>query len=211
MHTEDAAALLFDLGGVVLDIDFERALAAWQPHSRWPVERLRELFVCDEPFRHHETGAITDRQYFGHLRGTLGLGCDDAAVEAGWNRIFVAPIVPTLDLIDAVRGRLPCYALSNTNDAHLRHMQAEFAHVLGRFDRVFVSHEIGHRKPQPQSFAHVVQAIGVPAAQVLFFDDLQENVLAARQSGLQAVLVRGPDDVREALLARRLLNAQPLE
>jgi HAD superfamily hydrolase (TIGR01509 family) len=69
---------------------------------------------------------------------------------------------------------------------------------------VFCSHEIGCRKPAPESFAHVVQAIGVAPAQVLFFDDLEENVAAARAYGLQGVVVRSPQDVRNALAARGL-------
>jgi glucose-1-phosphatase len=51
----------------------------------------------------------------------------------------------------------------------------------------------------------VLQAIGLPAPQVLLFDDLQPNVQAARALGLQAVLVRSPEDVRAALAARRLI------
>jgi glucose-1-phosphatase len=198
-------AVLFDLGGVVLDIDFDRALASWQPHSRLPAERLRELFAFDEPFRHHETGRLDDAGYFAHLRQLLALDCDPAQVEAGFNAIFIAEIRETVALLASLRGRIPCHAISNTNPAHVRHMRRAFPGLLDRFDHVFTSHEIGHRKPQPESFLHVLQAIGLPAPQVLLFDDLQPNVQAARALGLQAVLVRSPEDVRAALAARRLI------
>jgi glucose-1-phosphatase len=72
---------------------------------------------------------------------------------------------------------------------------------------VFTSHEIGHRKPQPESFEHVLRAIGVPPPEVLLFDDLEPNVEAARALGLQAVVVKGPGDVRAALVDRQLLDA----
>ena len=195
----EVAALLFDLGGVVLHIDFDRALAAWQRHSAHPPERMRQLFQHDEPYRHHETGALPGDAYFAHVQRTLALECGVDAVREGWNRILVAEIEGTLALIDRVKDRVPCYALSNTNDAHLRHMRAAFPEVLARFRRVFVSHEIGHRKPHPEAFAHVLQAIGAPAGQVLFFDDLPDNVEAARRLGLRAALVRGPGDVADAL------------
>lgn len=200
-------AVLFDLGGVVVDIDFDRALASWQPHSRLAPERLRTLFAFDEPFRQHETGRLDDSGYFAHLRQLLGLDCELAQVEAGFNAIFVAEIRETVALLAALRERLPCYAISNTNPAHVRHMRRAFPGLLDRFDHVFTSHEIGHRKPQPESFQHVLQAIGLPAPQVLLFDDLQPNVEAALALGLQAVLVKGPQDVREALVARRLVHA----
>lgn len=200
-------AVLFDLGGVLLDIDFDRALAAWQPHSRLPPEQLRSRFAFDEPFRHHETGRLDDAGYFAHVRELLALDCDLSQVEAGFNAILIAEIAQTVQMLQALRGRVPCYAISNTNPAHVLHMRRAFPGLLDRFDHVFTSHEIGHRKPQPESFAHVLRAIGLPAGEVLLFDDLVPNVEAARALGLQAVLVKSPDDVREALLERGLLQA----
>jgi putative hydrolase of the HAD superfamily len=192
-------AVLFDLGGVVLDIDFGRALAHWQAHSQLSAQRLRETFGPDLPYEQHETGAIDAGDYFRHLRRKLALRCGDEVVLEGWNAIFVGEIEETLRMIDAIPRQVPRYALSNTNPAHLAHMQRAHPGVLARFERVFVSHELGQRKPHPQAFARVVQAIDVPAGEVLFFDDLPENVQAAQAFGLHAVQVRAPADVRAAL------------
>ncbi|MDB5898274.1 MAG: haloacid dehalogenase-like hydrolase [Ramlibacter sp.] len=200
-------ALLFDLGGVVLHVDFERALQAWAPHSRLPLARLRELFHFDAPYQQHETGRLAAGAYFEHLRALLQLDCDAAAVRAGFNAVLQAEIAPTLELIDAVRHRVPCHAISNTNAVHVAEIERLFPGLLRRFERVFTSHEIGERKPHPRTFTHVLAAIGVPAPEVVLFDDLVSNIEAARALGLQAVLVRGPADVREALLARGLLPA----
>ena len=199
-------AVLFDLGGVVLDIDFNRAIAAWAPHSRLPAERLRTIFHQDEPFQRHETGRLDNAGYFGHLRELLELECDHDTVERGFNSIFIAEIEETVGLVDAVRRHVPCYAISNTNAAHVAEIQRAFPTLLPRFDRVFASHEMGHRKPHPAAFRHVLDAIGVPAPEVLLFDDLPANVEAAGALGLQAVLVRSPQDVREALAQRGLLR-----
>jgi glucose-1-phosphatase len=198
-------ALLFDLGNVVIHIDFDDALAAWQRHASQTLETLRELYRFDDAYHRHETGALDAAGYFSHVRTALGLECSHDEVAAGWNRVLQAPVPETVALIAAVKDRVPCYALSNTNETHLRRMQAEFAQVLALFRRVFVSHEIGHRKPSAEAFRHVVDAIGVPAGQVLFFDDLPENVEAARAFGLQAALVRAPADVRDALAGRGLV------
>lgn len=198
-------ALLFDLGGVVVDIDFGRALALWQPHSRLAPERLRELFVFDEPYQRHETGRLAADAYFAHLRELLALDCGEAVVRDGWNAILVSEIEETNRLIDTVRGRVPCYAISNTNAVHVAEIRRAFPALLPRFARVFTSHEIGHRKPDAASFGHVLDEIGVPAESVLFFDDLQANVDGAAACGMQGVLVRGPEDVRGALVTRGLL------
>ena len=205
--TAAVGAVLFDLGGVILSIDFDRALAAWAPHSRLSPERLRETFHWDEPFLQHETGKLSNEGYFAHLRQALELDCDAATVQAGFNAILVAEIEETTRLVAQVRRRVPCYAISNTNDAHMAEMRRAFPALLPRFDRVFASHEIGHRKPQPAAFDHVLREIGLPAAQVLLFDDLPANIEGARALGLQAVLVRSPADVRDALAERGLLDA----
>jgi HAD superfamily hydrolase (TIGR01509 family) len=209
MHSAFAPvrAVLFDLGGVLLDTDWDRALAAWQCHSPLPPAQLRERFVFDEPFRRHETGHLDDAGYFAHLRQVLALDCDAAQVEAGFNAILVAEIAETVALLEGLRDRVPRHAISNTNPAHVAHIRRAFPGFLERFDRVFTSHEIGHRKPHPATFEHVLRAIGVPAAQVLLFDDLAPNVDAAQALGLQAVLVKSPEDVRSALRARRLIDA----
>lgn len=203
----EVRAVLFDLGGVLLEIDVARALAAWAPHSRLPPEALRARFGFDEPFQRHETGHLDDAGYFGHLRHRLELGCGEEQVRAGFNAILVREIDETVALLEALRHRVPCYAISNTNPAHLAEIARAFPSFLGRFERVFASHQIGHRKPQPQAFAHVLAAIAVPAPQVLLFDDLAPNVEAAAALGLQAVLVRGPEDVRAGLAARGLLES----
>lgn len=201
---QDVRALVFDLGNVVIDVDFARVLAAFAPHSRLPAQQLR-AFGLDDAYRRHETGHLAEDAYFAHLRERFALECDEALIRAGWNAIFVAPIHETVRLIDRVRGRLPCYALSNTNPAHLAEMQRAFGELLARFERVFVSHEIGYRKPHPQAFGHVVQAIDAMPGEMLFFDDLPENVEAARACGLQAALVESPADIERELAARRLL------
>lgn len=199
-------ALLFDLGGVVLDVDFERALAAWAPHSRLPPERLRERFAFDEPYQRHETGHLHEDGYFDHLRQALALECDAGTVRAGFNAVLVGEIEETVDMLQALQGRVPCHAISNTNAAHLAQIARAFPRLLPLFTRVFASHAIGHRKPHAGAFEHVLRAIGLPPAQVLLFDDLAPNVEAARALGLQAVQVRSPADVREALRLRGLLG-----
>jgi glucose-1-phosphatase len=205
-HAPLTRALLFDLGGVVLDVDFERALAAWAPHSRLPAGQLRERFFFDAPYQRHETGHLDAGGYFAHLREVLALECDEATVRSGFNAVLLGEVAETVQLLDAARRHVPCYAISNTNAVHVAEMERAFPQLLPRFTRVFASHEIGHRKPHPAAFEHVLRAIGLPAAEVLLFDDLVPNVEAARALGLQAVLVRGPEDVREALAERRLLR-----
>jgi glucose-1-phosphatase len=200
---EPVQALLFDLGRVVIDIDFGRVLAAWARSSGLATPPA--AVAHDSAYQQHEVGTLSAEDYFRHLRGTLGLDCDDAAMRDGWNQVFLAPIEETVAMIRAVRGRIPCHAFSNTNATHLAQMRRAYPEVLDLFGTVFASHEIARRKPDPQAFAHLAQALGIAPRQVLFFDDLQDNVAGARACGMQAVWVRSPADVRAALIAQGLL------
>ena len=129
----------------------------------------------------------------------LGIGLTDAQLLEGWNAIFVGEM-PGIEAQLARAGRqLPLYALSNTNAPHVAHFSRAYAEVLRHFRSVFVSPEIGHRKPDPAAYDHVVATIGIAAPRIVFFDDLADNITAARAHGLIGVQVTSSDDVARAL------------
>lgn len=192
-------ALLFDLGGVLLDVDFARVLERWTPLSALTPPELRAAFRFDPAYCRHERGEITSSEYFEHLRRTLGLHASDEAIEAGWNAIFGAEIVATRDLLERVQHRIPCYLFSNSNRVHKAQWSARFPRLLRPFAEIFVSCDLGARKPEPAAFLAVARRIGLPPEAILFFDDTLENVHGARAVGMHAVHVRSTDDVALAL------------
>jgi putative hydrolase of the HAD superfamily len=199
MTSPTPQALLFDVGGVLLDIDFDRALRAWAPYSALPRDELQKTYAYDHQFRRHECGEMTAGEYFDYIGETLRLNASREQIAAGWNAIFVGEITRTRLLVESARKRLPCFAFTNTNASHMATWSGLFPEVAAAFDRIFASHEIGLRKPEPASFEYVCQATGLAPEAFLFFDDLAENVQAARAVGLQAVLVQSPEDVARAL------------
>jgi putative hydrolase of the HAD superfamily len=104
-------------------------------------------------------------------------------------------------LLERAAPHLPLYAFSNTNGAHVTHFSHAYAGVLGHFREIYLSSSIGLRKPEAAAYDHVVEAIGVPASRILFFDDSADNIAGARARGLTAVHVTSPDDVARALEA----------
>ena len=195
----DPAVALFDLGGVVFTLDWDRMFACWSRHAGVPAKELRAKFSFDAPYERHERGEIDEREYFSALRHSLGIDLTDAQFAAGWSAIFVDEIVETVALLRTVRGNLPLYAFSNSNLAHARVWRERFAGALTVFDRIFVSCELGARKPERAAFEAIARETGVPLERILFFDDTRENVDGARAAGLQAMLVESPQDVRAAL------------
>ena len=199
MSPRDYDALLFDFGGVVVGIDFARAWAYWADAAGVPVSQVQARFAHGEAYERHERGEIGMAEYCAALRADLGIELDDAALTEGWQRIFLEPIEPTVMLLRKLRGRVPLYLFSNTNLAHYEYFRERFAAALEPFDRIFISNEMGLRKPEAGAFRHVAREIGVPLQRILFLDDSPVNVNGARALGMGAVLVRTPEDVHAAV------------
>jgi FMN phosphatase YigB (HAD superfamily) len=201
LTTNSADALLFDLGRVVLDIDFSRALDCWAGHAGCEPARLTGRFSPDDAYKRHERGEISDAEFFAALRSSLGIEVTDAQFLEGWNAIFAGEMPEIAALLARAARWLPLYAFSKTNRAHAAHFSLAFAEVLGHFREMFLSSTIGLRKPEAAAYDHVVKEIGVPAERIVFFDDVMENIEGARARGLQAVHVTSTHDVANALTA----------
>jgi glucose-1-phosphatase len=196
-----ADALLFDIGRVVLDVDFGRVMHIWAGHAGCEPADLAARFVVNDSFRHHETGRIDDAAFFQNLRASLGIKISDAQFLEGWNAIFAGEMPGIAPLLSRAATRIPLYAFSNTNPPHVAHFSKTYADVLGHFREIYLSSSIGLRKPDVAAFQHVVNAIGVPASRIVFFDDSAENIAGARAYGLTAVHVKSSDDVATTLAA----------
>lgn len=196
-----ADVLLFDIGRVVLDIDFNEVMSCWAGHAGCTPAELAGRFVVDDSFKHHEVGQIDDAAFFHNLRTSLGIGISDQQFLEGWNAIFAGEMPGISGMLAKAGQRMPLYAFSNTNPAHVAHFSRVYADVLSHFREIFLSSRIGLRKPDAEAYDHVVKAIGVPASRILFFDDVAANIEGARSRGLAAVHVTSMDDVAKALTA----------
>jgi glucose-1-phosphatase len=197
-------ALLFDLGRVVIDLDQARAHARWAELAGVPMRDIAALvgerILGKEAYCRHERGEISDAQFFAHLRQQLKLALSDAELVDGWNSIFIGEIPGIRRLLANLHGRLPLYAFSNTNVAHQAYWSRQFRDLLMPFRKIYVSHEIGARKPEPAAFRTVVADMGLAPDRVLFFDDSAENVAGARACGLMAVAVTTAAEIETALI-----------
>jgi len=196
-------ALLFDLGRVVIDLDQARAYARWAELAGVPMRDIaslvRERILDGEAYCRHERGEMSDAQFFAHLRRELKIALSDAQFVDGWNRIFIGEMPGIRRVLASAQGLLPLYAFSNTNAAHQAYWSRNFCELLAPFRKIYVSHELGARKPEPAAFRTVVADMGFAPDRVLYFDDRPENVAGARACGLVAVEVTMAAEIEQVL------------
>lgn len=199
MKREDIELLLFDLGGVLIELDFSRMFRAWAAYSTYSPEDIGHRFKMDRAYEQHERGALEAAGYFAHLKAVLALEASDQDVRLGWNQMFVGLIDDTAGLLRRLDPAVRLCALTNSNRAHEDYWRVEYAAALEVFECIFVSSTMGVRKPERAAFERIAERTGVPAERTLFFDDTLGNVEGARDAGLHAVHVQRPEDVSRAL------------
>jgi HAD superfamily hydrolase (TIGR01509 family) len=192
-------ALLFDFGGVLIEISFDRVFARWADLAGVDVELVKSRFRHGEAYQRHERGELAHPAYFQSLRDELRIDLTDAQFADGWNQVFGPEFEQTVALLPLLRARVPLYLFSNTNPFHFDYWRDRYAKALQPFRRMFISCEMGVRKPHREAFERVAKEIGVPAGRILFFDDTEPNIEGAREAGMHAVHVRSPEDVRRAV------------
>jgi len=196
--------LLFDLGGVVIDIDFERMFKKWSLYSGLPIQEIKAAFSIDAAFEQHERGQIDSADYYRYLCESIGMEMSFEQFSEGWNDIMVAPIKPTVKLLKHLYTKIPLYALSNANPLHKAYWENTYADELGYFNQIFVSSDIGCRKPDPGAYLLVAEELNVDPQNIVFFDDLADNVEGARNLGMQAVHVKSPTDITSFIASTHL-------
>jgi len=181
---------IFDLGNVIVDIDFNRALGVWSDLGRVPLALLQKEFQMGEAFEQHERGEISDEAFAAALCDELGMALSFEQFTAGWQAIFVGVRPDALLIMQKLRAQGDrVVILSNTNRLHCEFWPTQYPEVKKAADAIYLSQEMGMRKPEPDIFLKVLQQEGFSADQAVFFDDNQANIDAAAALGINSVLV----------------------
>ncbi|MCH8142714.1 MAG: HAD-IA family hydrolase [Proteobacteria bacterium] len=192
-------ALLLDLGNVVLEIDFHRVFDYWASHAKVEVDRLYDRWSLDDPYKRQEVGEIDFATYIHSLEQKLAINLPMEHWLTGWNKLFVAVYPEVHDRLPRVADSLPVFAFTNTNPVHHRYWSQQFPEALVHFRKIYVSSEIGLRKPDREAYDFVARDMGFAAEEILFVDDSRDNIHGAKVAGMQTARVKSEEDVVNVL------------
>jgi glucose-1-phosphatase len=178
-------AILFDLGKVLVDFNFETGIKALHAACSIPRNRFEEVLWDETWICRYERGEISTRDFHTYLCETADLRMDLCAFCETWSSVFLPDLIVSEDLLSALRRNYPLILVSNTNEAHLEFIRSNYR-VLDYFDHHVLSYEVGSLKPDRKIFEHAISVSGHTPDALFFTDDRQENVLMARQLGMEA-------------------------
>ncbi|MDE6467676.1 MAG: HAD family phosphatase [Muribaculaceae bacterium] len=187
--------LLFDLGGVIIDIERERCVAAFEKLGLPDADSFFGLYAQTGIFMAIEDGSISTEQFHAALRELLPPGTTDYQIDTAFQKFIVGiPLHRLQALRDLRRRGFGIYLLSNTNPIMWRGVIAsEFGKEGQRredyFDGMVTSFDAKAAKPDARIFEYTAAELDIDPAETLFFDDSMTNVEAARACGFQAVHV----------------------
>jgi putative hydrolase of the HAD superfamily len=187
--------LLFDLGGVIYDIEFPRMMAAFEAFER----DINALHLFSKTAQHdlvslYEVGAISTEAFIQRLRETFGLKATDTQIKDAWNALLIGVIEGRLAQLTHLKGKYNLALLSNTNMMHYEYIFAECEPIYAQFQRCFFSPLIQMRKPDLACFEFVLREMGWKVEETLFIEDSPPNIEAARSMGLEVFVINNPSD-----------------
>lgn len=187
---------IFDLGNVIVDIDFNRVLGVWSDYSRVPLANLQKSFTMGEAFHQHERGEISDEAFARKLCEEMALPLSFEQFSTGWQAVFVALRQDVIDIMHKLREQgHRVVVLSNTNRLHTTYWPEQYPEIRAAADNIYLSQEMGLRKPEPAIYQQVLEQEGFSASEAVFFDDNADNIKGAQQAGITSILVTGKETV----------------
>ncbi|MFM8963734.1 MAG: HAD family hydrolase [Sphingomonadales bacterium] len=183
-------ALLLDLGGVLIDINYNATEEAFKKLGVTDFKERYTQFAQNELFDRFECGQISPQHFINLLLPYTAPGTTPNAVVAAWNAMIGAFPVEKIALLNRLSQTLPLFMLSNTNELHWTPVQKAWNRSSKQemevyFQTIFLSHQIGKRKPTPETFSWVCEQIGFEPKDVLFIDDSPQHIDGAKAAGLQ--------------------------
>jgi FMN phosphatase YigB (HAD superfamily) len=175
--------VIFDLGGVLVSVDFMRACKRLEAAGGAPATVTLDAIANGAEKSGFDTGRLSPQEFAARFCAAIGLRLPYSDFAEIWCDIFAEQREVT-GLLDEIGKHADLMLLSNTDPLHLDYVRSHYG-FLAKFGRLVLSYEVGHAKPAPQIFERAI-GLCAPGTRMIYIDDVAEFVSAARACGLPA-------------------------
>jgi glucose-1-phosphatase len=194
--------IIFDLGGVILNLSINNTLTSFANLSQIPPKEIERIFISAPEFEHFEKGLIDDAGFRHFIRRAYKIQASDAEIDSCWNAMLLDIPVEKLELLKKLKKQYTTFLLSNTNGIHLEYINnVILPKTTGEnnldeyFHKSYYSHRMGKRKPEPDIFEQVLTDNKLDSSETLFLDDNALNTEGAERVGIKTQYITSPEQV----------------
>jgi glucose-1-phosphatase len=189
---KDIKNIIFDLGGVIMDIDVKQTLHAF---SKLGLKNIHEYFrhgFAASFFSDHEAGRISDEDFLKEIKNLLNTDVSQDALVDAWNALLLRFPPDRIALLKELKSKYRLFLFSNTNAIHYKKFseiyRASFeGNLEDLFEKAYFSHDLGHRKPDLSGYEQIILENQLDPKLTLFVDDALMNVEGAIKAGLKGL------------------------
>jgi glucose-1-phosphatase len=192
---QKAEAIIFDLGAVILDIDYNLTRTAFEKLGVRNFDEMYSQKSADMLFRNLETGKIPEENFYIELNKCTGLRLSPDEIKQAWCAMLLNFREESLMFLDELKARYKLFLLSNTNHIHIPEFNKIYDQkkrdkpFIDFFQKAYFSCEMGLRKPDAECYEWVLQEQNLVPGKTIFVDDSIQNVEAAKLAGMQTILL----------------------
>jgi glucose-1-phosphatase len=199
-HFSNISTLIFDFGGVLIDLDMNQSILNFKKLGVENVENYLSNFGQSGFFMQLEKGKISAEEFRSEIRKMTTNTITDKEIDDAWNAFLVRIPSEKLDIVYQLRKKFRVIMLSNTNAIHFPYAERTFFSYKNRgideyFDKCYRSYDMKMAKPDAEIFEAILSQEQVAANQCLLLDDGPKNIEQAQKLGFQTYFVDPKEDL----------------
>ena len=190
--------IIFDLGGVFLNINFQQTSQAFAKLGVTDFNNMFTQHYSNPLFELLETGKITEHEFYDAFRDATKVDLTNQEIKDAWNALLLDFPPERILWLEQMAKKYNLYLFSNTNQIHYDCFMQQFEQVFNGknfndyFIKAYYSQDLGLRKPYPNAFEAILNEQSLNPAETLFIDDTIKNVEAAAGLGMQNIHLAPP-------------------
>ena len=201
MNVNPINAIIFDLGGVLLDINYWLTIKAFNNLGCSDFESIYTQQKQSQLFDDFETGKVSSETFRKSLQKQMQFSISNVEFDNAWNKMLLQLPEQRIELLEKLNKKFSLFLLSNTNEIHIKAFKKIISSSIGYerfencFKKVYFSSEIGNRKPNASCFEMVLSENKLSAAKTLFIDDSIQHVEGAYKIGIKTLLIESGEEL----------------